>query len=247
MEIDMEKALIFTAIGTGLFFDDSYDKENHWRFTKPERTYETCAIVFNDFEPEPNTYDYIFRKKGFKYDIITEVAKEFDLDKYDYIGYYDDDHTTDIQSLNETLAIARHYDFKLLSQSFASKNDWPVMDHDPSLFYTETSFIEMSIPIFRTDMFKKILCLFDDYKDKKVGWGIDLIFCHFLQTNAHVIHKNTAKHMRPNNSHYDRSEALTRMHEFLNDFYPKYVKEHLGIDNYQYNEAQKVLRAWRLE
>jgi hypothetical protein len=243
----MEKALIFTAVGTGLFFDDAYDKDNNWRYTKPERTYETCVIVFNDFEPEPNTYDYIFRKKGFKYDIITEVANTFDLDKYDYIGYYDDDHTTDIQSLNEALAIARHYDFKLFCQSLATKCDWPTMQNDPSLFYTETDFIEMSIPIFRTDMFKKILPLFDAYKDKKVGWGMDKVFCHFLQTNAHVIHRNSAKHMRPNNSHYKHTDAFAQMHDFLTNFYPKYVKEHMGIDNYQYFESQKVLKAWKLE
>jgi len=49
MEFDMEKALMFTTVGTGLFFDDAYDKDNHWRYTKPERTYETCVIAFGGF------------------------------------------------------------------------------------------------------------------------------------------------------------------------------------------------------
>ena len=247
MGLDMEKALIFTAVGTGLFFDDAYDKENHWRFTKPERTYETCAIVFNDFEPESNTYDYIIRKKGFKWNIIPEVAANFNLDKYDYIGCYDDDHTTDIQSLNGALAIARHYDFKLFTQSFASKNDWPCLMNDPSLIYTETDFIELSVPIFRTDMFKKLLPLLLDYKITTSDWGLDKVWCHFLQTTANVVHFNTIKHMRLNDSHYDRNDAFKAMEYFLTDYYPKYVKEHMGIDNYQHVESQEVLKAWRLE
>ena len=51
----MNKALIITPTGTDYFLDDAYDKENHWRFTKPERTYETCVVVFNDHQPDPGT------------------------------------------------------------------------------------------------------------------------------------------------------------------------------------------------
>jgi hypothetical protein len=246
MEFDMEKALIFTTVGTGLFFDDAYDKDNHWRYTKPERTYETCVITFNDFEPEPNTYDYLIRSKGLKWNLIPEAAKVIDWQKYDYIGCYDDDHTTDIQSLNEALAIARHYDFKLFSQSLSSPKPWPCQKHDPELFYSETDFIECSIPIFRKDMFEKLLPLLNDYRNEKSEWGLDKIFCHYLDTTAHVIHKNSAKHMRIDNSYYDHSDAFVAMNYLLSDFYPKYVKEKFGIEDYKYVESQKVLRTWKL-
>ena len=249
MGLDMEKALIFTAVGTGLFFDDSYDKENHWRFTKPERTYETCAIVFNDFEPEPNTYDHIVRQKGLKWNIIPEVAKTFDWRKYDYIGCFDDDYTTDIQSMNESLAIARHYDFRVFHQSLTSKCSWPLMMHNPELFFTETDFIECGTPFFRNDMFEKLLPLITDYTNDKSEWGLDKIWCHWLETTGHVIHKNTIKHMRTQGegtSYYTLDDAFAAMNYLLTDFYPKYVKENRGIENYRYVESQNVLKTFKL-
>jgi hypothetical protein len=246
MEFDMEKALMFTTVGTGLFFDDVYDKDNHWRYTKPERTYETCVIAFGGFEPEEGTYDYLLRMDGLKWNLIPQIAKAFDLSKYDYIGCYDDDHTTDIQSLNESLAIARHYDFKLFSQSLASERPWACMKHDPELFYTETDFIELSVPIFRRDKFEILMKFLDKYEIEKSDWGLDKIFCHLIQSNANVIHKNSIKHMRFDNSHYDHADAFAAMNYLLTDFYPKYVKENMGINNYQYVESQKVLKTWRL-
>ena len=109
----MNKALIITPTGTDYFLDDAYDKENHWRFTKPERTYETCVVVFNDHQPEPGTYDYIIRWKGLKWNLIPEVCKIINWEDYDYIGCWDDDYVTDIQSVNRALALARQYDFRL--------------------------------------------------------------------------------------------------------------------------------------
>ena len=43
-----KKALIITPTGTDMFFDDAYDRDNHWRYTKSQRTYDTCVVVFND-------------------------------------------------------------------------------------------------------------------------------------------------------------------------------------------------------
>jgi hypothetical protein len=242
----MNRALIFVALGTGLFFDDDYDKDNHWRFTKPERTYDTCAIVYNDFEPEPGTYDYIIRRKGLKWNIIEEASKIIKWEDYDYIGCFDDDFATDIQSVNEALAIARHYDFGMFHQAVTSWSNWPLMQHNPELFYTQTDFIECGMPFFRNDNFRKLLRLLADYKFKKGVWGLDLIWCQYLQTTAYVIHKNTVKHMRPDESTYDHSEAYQEMEYLTKEFFPKYMTEKLGY-NYEYKKSVEVLRAWKIQ
>ena len=56
----MDKSLIITPTGCPMFYDDEYDRENHWRFVKPERTYEVCVIGFKeDYVPEQTTKLYV--------------------------------------------------------------------------------------------------------------------------------------------------------------------------------------------
>lgn len=237
------KALIITPTGCPLYFDDAYDKENHWRFTKPERTYETCVVVFNDFEPEPGTYDYIIRKKGLKWNLIPEVCKLINWQDYDYIMCWDDDYCTDIQSVNKGLEYARKFDFRLYQHSLTSWTVYPILEHNPEFVFTETNFIECGVPVFRNDIFRKILKFLDDYKYEKSDWGIDKIYCDYLQATAHVIHDVTIKHMRRESS-YDHEDGFREMEYLMRDFFPKYMKENFGID-YIYNDRQIVHRAYK--
>ena len=84
----MNKALIISPTGCPILSDDV---SNHWRQCKPERTYETCLVLFNDFVPEPNTYDSIIKETGIKWHIIPKIAKRINWEDYDYIGCWDDD------------------------------------------------------------------------------------------------------------------------------------------------------------
>lgn len=239
------KALIITPTGCPLSFDDGYDKDNHWRFTKPERTYETCVVVFNDFQPEPGTYDYIVRRKGLKWNLIPEVAKIIKWEDYDYIGCWDDDYVTDIQSLNKSLEYARNFDFRLFQQSLTSWTVYPILEHNPEFVFTETNFIELGVPFFRNDIFRKVLRLLDAYKYKKSDWGIDKILCHYLQATAHVIHDVSIKHVRPESS-YSKEDGFREMNYLMREWYPKYAKETLGLD-YIYNDSQVVFNAYKRE
>ena len=90
----MNKALIITPTGCPMFFDDEYDKDNHWRFTKPERTYETVVVTFNDFVPEDNSFDrWIKYPIRYKWKQVPELLDNLNIRwyDYDYIGYWDDD------------------------------------------------------------------------------------------------------------------------------------------------------------
>ena len=242
-----KKALIIMPVGTGLFFDDAYDKENHWRYTdKLERSYETLAVVFkDDYEPEPNTYDHITYMKGRKWNLIPEVAKNIDLSNYDYIGCWDDDYTTDIQSVNEALEIARMFDFRLFQQSAISFNSYNCLKHNPDLFYSETDFIELGVPFFRNDIFARVLEFLNDYKYEVSDWGIDKVLCYYLNDTANVVHCNTIKHMRPDESSYDKSDGFREMAYLMREFFPKYMKEKFNRD-YVYNDSQNTIRSWRL-
>ena len=69
------RALIITPTGCPIMEHEDYDSGKHWRMTLPERTYDTCVVAFReDFEPEPNSYDMVIRKKGYKYKLIPQIA-----------------------------------------------------------------------------------------------------------------------------------------------------------------------------
>lgn len=241
----MNKALIITPTGAPLFFDDEHDKTNHWRFTKPERTYETCVVVFNDFQPEPGTYDYIIRKKGLKWNLIPEVAKVINWEDYDYIGCWDDDYVTDIQSVNSALALARQFDFRLFQQSLTSWTVYPILEHRNDVVFTETNFIELGVPFFRNDIFRKVLRFLNDYRYEKSDWGIDKILCYYLQASAHVIHNTTVKHVRPESS-YSKEDGFREMNYLMTEFFPKYMKEKFGLE-YKYVDKQFVINEARMK
>ena len=241
--VPVNKALIISPTGSKLFFDDAYDKEKHWRFTHPDRTYETLLVLYDDFVPEPGTYDWIWKKQGRKWNIIPEVCKEFDWNEYDYIGCFDDDYCTDIQSINQALCLARHFDFRLFQQSVTSWTFYPCLEHNKELAFTETNFIELGVPFFRNDIFRKVLRFLNDYKYKESDWGIDKVLCHYLQQTAHVIHASSIKHMRKESS-YSREAGYREMHYMMTDFFPKYMKKNFNVTYHPY-DRQDVINVWR--
>lgn len=235
----MNKALIITPTGTDMFFDDSFDKDNHWRYTKPERTYETAVISFNDYEPPKGTYDYLLHHKGRKWGMLPEICKQINWEEYGTIGYWDDDYCTDIQSVNKALEIARRYDLRLFQQSLTSWTVYPILEHDPKKFISETNFIELGVPFFRNDIFRKVVNFFKDYKPGNAEWGMDKIMCYYLEQSAHVIHASKVKHMRQESS-YDKTEGFREMDYLMRDFFPKYMKEKFG-KTYIYHDFQHEL------
>lgn len=246
----MNKALIISPTGRPLFFHDDYDKNNHWRMIKPERTYETCLILYNDFHPEPETYDQIIKFKGFKWKILPEISKIINWQNYDYIGFWDDDYVTDIQSVNKALELARKHDFRLFQQSTTSYQTYDCLKNNPNWIFSETNFIEIGIPFFRNDIFRKIIHFIDDYNQHTTNWesswGIDKVLCYYLQATAHVVHSSTARHMVPDSSLYNKNDAFREMEYLMKEFFPKYMKKKFNL-NYQYTDNQQTLAAWAKE
>jgi len=242
----MDKALIITPTGCPMFFDDAYDKDNHWRFNKPERTYKTIVVGFKeDYVPEPNSYDTFFHYPiRYKWKQVPELLDKFSIDWYnfDYIGVWDDDYCTDIQSVNRALEIARRFDFPFFQQSLISWTVYPCLKQNTSCLFTKTNFTEMGVPFYRTDVFSKVLKLLRDYQYRESEWGIDKIMCDYLRLPAYIVHEVSAKHMR-RESWYDKTNAFAEMDYLMKDWFPKYMKENFAID-YQYHDNQYVLEKY---
>lgn len=245
----MDKSLIITPTGCPMFFDDEYDKDNHWRMRKPGRSYEVCVIGFkDDFEPEPNSYDYFFtypvRYKWKQLPELVTFLRNNDLDwsDYDYIGYWDDDYCTDIQSVETALKLARQFDMRLFQQSLKSWTVYPCLEHKKDWIFSETNFTEMGVPFYRADIFRKVLTLLKDYVYNESEWGIDKIMCDYLRQTAHVIHASSIKHMR-RESWYDKTNAFVEMDYLMREWFPKYMNDKFGL-SYKYNDNQFILRAF---
>lgn len=239
------RALIITPTACPIMEYEDYEKGKHWRMTHPERTYDTCVVVYKeDFEPEPGTYDIMIRRKGLKYKLIPEIVDMIKWENYDYIGCWDDDYATDIRSVNRSLELARQFDFRFFQQSVTSFNTFPCLRHNPEYIFTETNFVESGIVFFRNDIFRKLLKFLRAYNYNESEWGIDKILSYLFQGTAHVVHEVTARHMRPDESWYDKQNAFKEMDYLMKEFFPKYMKDEYNIE-YKYTDIQKEFRAYK--
>jgi hypothetical protein len=241
----MNKALIITPTGCPYYLDDEFDKENHWRFRKPNCSYDVCVVSFNDHLPEANTYDMIIKHKGRKWAMLNDICSKIHWENYDFIAYFDDDYCTDIQSVETALSIARQHDMRMFQQSLTSWTVYPILTHNPNYIWTETNFIELGVPFFRNDIFRKVLRFFQDYTPGEAEWGMDKVMCYYLQQSAHVIHASKVKHMR-RESYYDKTKAFAEMDYLMKDWFPKYMDEKFGL-KYEYSDQQIAFRALRRE
>jgi hypothetical protein len=202
------------------------------------------VVVYNDFQPESGTYDFIIRRKGLKWNLVPEVSKIINWEDYDYIGVWDDDYATDIQSINKSLSYARRYDFRLFQQSTTSFQTYDCLKHNPEYAFTETNFIELGVPFFRNDVYRKVLRFLNDYRYEKSDWGIDKVLCYYLQASAHVVHDTTVRHMLPDESTYNKEDGFREMEYLMRDFFPKYMQDNFGLE-YQYSDVQQTIRAYK--
>jgi hypothetical protein len=241
----MAKNLIICPVGMEMPHDPRWKKEDHWRWTNNPRLYETLLVVYNDFEPEPGSYDHIIRMKGHKWQLVQEVAKVFPLDDYDYIGCVDDDLITGYQDFNAGLQLAHAFKFQYwqLSMPHDSSLIYGPLFNDPTCDFSETNFIEMGSCFFTLEKFK-FLMEFIGHWDLEIAWGIDKTFYDLFQCPANVVHMGMI-HQPIRDSYYDKNRAMQEMNNYLFHTYPKILKEHYGRDSH-FVDRQDVLRKFKL-
>jgi hypothetical protein len=229
--------LIICPVGNPLTFDDRFDKENHWRYTKDTRNYETLVFAYSDFVPEEGTYDNIIKQKGFKWNLSKEWLKKIDYTEYEYIGFIDDDLITDIQSINYALNLAEEKEMKLFQLSVTQDSDmfWPILINKPGVKYTKTNFIEVMGPFIHTSLIPICQELWDEY-DIYSGWGFDKVLCDLTKTDAAVIHAAQMYHPK-RFGNYDKSNAFKEMDHLTYEVMPKFMKKKYNED-WKFEESQ---------
>ena len=225
--------LIFCAVGNPILTCDDYDKDNHWRLNKPYRNYETvvCNYKTDGFEPDDNTYDVKYYDTGYKWQLVNRFLQNFTYEDYEYIGFFDDDVITDIQSLNRAFEIAKDKDFKLFQMSMksGSESSHSILLQDSNLMYSRTNFVEGMGCIFHNSLIP-ILLDFWTLHECKTGWGLDIIFDAITKTIPAVIHEVSMFHPPADfkgytPSYYNNSVAVEEMNHILYNVYPQFMKK----------------------
>lgn len=230
----MADNLIICPVGMKIPTDPRWKDEEHWRWTNNNRDYETLVVVYNDFEPEPNSYDYILKTTGHKWQIMREVGKHFPVNKYKYIGCVDDDLVTDYHSFNDGLSLANKFNFQYWQLSMPEDSDLHPNYHnclknDPNCTFSETTFIEMGSCFFTTEKFN-FLMDFISHWDMKIAWGIDKTFFDLFQCPANVVHSSMI-HQPVRESYYDKTAAQIEMDDYLYNKYPQILKTYYNRES----------------
>ena len=253
----MKKSLIFSAVGNPIgFYPEAYDSENHWRYNKPNRLYETVLYRYkDDFTPEENTYDYIsWNNKGFKWQIAHKFLEEFDWTDYEYVGFFDDDLISDIDNVNRAIQLAYDKKVKLfqLSTLKGSESSHRILHQRDDLEYSITAFIEGMCNFIHTSCIPTLLNLWK-FHDFKSGYGFDVIQTKILKEKAMVVHSASVYHPPATfkgytPSYYKVEEANQEMLHIFHNVYPtfmmdqyhEYVNPILGIDYQVYEEVKRT-------
>lgn len=234
----MKPSMIFCSVGQPLPTEGPY-AENHWRRTdRGYREYKTFTVNYNyesGFEPEEYSYDYSANKKGYKWPLAHQYIranKQWLMDNYEYIGIWDDDIQTDIESLNHAIVMAYNCGAKMFQLSLTEDSDewFDILKHKPDYIFSWTNFIEIMCPVYHTSLIPMMVEFWDSYPFK-MGWGFDKVACELAEAPAMVIHSRQMYHPKRAKSTYDKTAAFEEMRICMTEAYPNYCKKHFNIDN----------------
>jgi hypothetical protein len=233
--------LIICPVGNPLTFDSRFDMDNHWRYTnKQQRDYETILFQYGSFVPEENSYDSLIKKSGQKWELMKDLLSSFDYSKYEYIGFFDDDLITDINSINKSLSLAKQKNLKIFQMSMTHDSDvfYPILRNKPSASYSKTNFIEIMGPFIHSSLIPLVLDLWSRY-DIVSGWGFDKVLCALTKENAAVIHECQMYHPKKESS-YDKTKAFAEMDLLTQKVFPKFMDDKYG-EIWFFNDQQREL------
>lgn len=243
--------LIICPVGNPISFSEHFNAQEHWRYTKQKRNYETTIISYKDpntFLPEDNTYDHIFFEKGQKWNVIKKLLKTIDYTKYEYIGFFDDDLITDIDNINQSLELANDKKIKIFQLSLTPDSEVfhrSVLGNNPNLKYAITTFVEVMGPFIHSSLIPLVLEFWDEY-DINSGWGFDMILKDITKTDLAVIHKCQMYHPKKETS-YPKDDAIKEMHHVLLNVCSKFMKKKYNEDWRFLGEDIKTLKVFPKE
>lgn len=238
------RSLIICSVGNPITFSDQFNSQEHWRYVNDKRNYDTYVVSYNkNFIPESNSYDKIFFESGQKWELMKKILPTIDYSQYEYIGFFDDDLITDIDSINGALEIANEIGVKAFQLSLTPDSDvWhrSVLGNKSNVKYAITTFVEVMGPFFHSSLIPLALEFWNEY-DIKSGWGFDMVLKTIAKTDLAVIHKYKMFHPKKESS-YDKNAARAEMYYVFYEVCPRFMRKKYGENWKFHGEDVRILK-----
>jgi hypothetical protein len=202
---------------------------------------------------------YFSRDNGWKFNILNDLYKnnKIDLDKYEYIGVFDDDIVMAKWDIVKSFDLMKKYDLNFGLPSFKNskkcKIKYDITRNDKDRVLRYTNFIDTYAPIIKSSVLKDILDNYDNeliddgfnfymmknyYKDTRKNAIFDEVFCiNPLESYK----KESYIELDQLENHEERKSRITYVPEYTIQVY-SHISKNIKIDNYykEYNVVDTI-------
>lgn len=160
--------------------------------------------------PSEEDCDRLFCAQGSKWELVRHVADHIELAAPNWLWIPDDDLAVDVLFVNHFFEMCETMQPDMAQPSLAPRNvSCHHLLHDPSGPPTRAvDFIEIQMPCFRRDTWRKIRYLLKDNNKNRSGWGLDCIWSLWPALQKLVINSVVAVHSKPVDIHSGFYKAL---------------------------------------
>jgi len=251
----MSEFLLFTSAGDR--FKLLRREYNNWN-SHPKAIFDIYSVFYGDdeniFEELKNTSTYILRHKGAKFQNLLFAYKQNKelFKRYKYIFVLDNDIEINTLEINFMFNLAKEYDFHIIQPSLSScercRIDHWLMENTPFIFASKVSFIEVNMPLFKSDLLIAFLeYLIELDKPVLAGFGMDHLYLNFsnkiyqpkVNKTYAIIHGIHVINPKEENREIDNYEPLDKRRKH---FYKLKLELNLeSIVNREYEHAYECL------
>lgn len=176
------------------------DASLHPQYVNQYADFDVVLSYFgNDIQYDLRHIQYVHYCKGSKWEGLNAFfqANPSIWQAYDYIWLPDDDLSSDVDTINLFLQIAREEQFDLAQPALTHNSYWSffITRQVKGLRYRLTNFVEVMAPLFRRDAL--VQCV-GTFAENKSGFGLDFLWRTLLKhRKIGIIDQTPVLHTRP--------------------------------------------------
>lgn len=209
-----------------LVFSSADERNNihFWTSDPSKKNFDLAIYYFGEDENPEFQADYIFKRKGLKFDNFYHFIKHNNISQYEAIWVVDDDIIIDTSSINKMFTLFSRYNLWLAQPSFINggRISWNITQKHPDCILRFTNFVENGVTVYSSKILPQLM---ETFKDARTGFGVDLIWPKLLgypKNKIAIIDAISCSHPKGNHSSLDkvvpREQHLTQGVELLKDF-----------------------------
>lgn len=154
----------------------------HEQWLGQDRNFDIVLSYYGDSCPyDLEQVKFLHPFKGSKWEGLADFFQNYPeiWRDYEFIWLPDDDIATNVNDINYFFKLAEQQQFMLCQPALTwdSYFSWPITLQNKSFQWRFVNFVEVMIPCFSINAFKKILPTFNENKS---GWGLEFLWMRIL-------------------------------------------------------------------